>query len=117
MNSLLQLGLRDAASECAVDALRRQCDSCSGGGGDASVAYTQLLLDVVGREALPALSPTDFAQHMYHFFLPAFFAAFCCSCCRFILAASDQVSFSFVFHSRQQLVTGTRHAQRFQRPA
>ena len=64
MEGLFQLGLSDDASECVVDALRRHCESCSSSSGDASVPYTQLLLDIVGREALPALSPTDFAHQM-----------------------------------------------------
>jgi hypothetical protein len=65
MEGLNQLGLSDFASECVVDALRRHFESCVVSSGNDHVPYAQLLLDIVGREALPSLSPTDFAHQMY----------------------------------------------------
>ncbi len=60
-----QLGLSDFASNCVVDALRRHVESCVvSSNGSTSLPYTQLLLDIVGAEALPSLSPTDFALQM-----------------------------------------------------
>jgi hypothetical protein len=59
-----QLGLSDFASDCVVDALRRHVESCVMSSGSTSLPYTQLLLDIVGAEALPSLSPTDFALQM-----------------------------------------------------
>jgi hypothetical protein len=64
MEGLYQLGLSDVASECVVDALRRHFESCVVGSGNASLSYTQMLFDIVGREALPPISPTDFARQM-----------------------------------------------------
>ena len=64
MEALHQLGLSDSVSEFAVDALRRYIESCVVGSGNIVLSYTQLLLDIVGTEALPALSPTDFADQM-----------------------------------------------------
>jgi hypothetical protein len=64
MEGLHQLGLSDFASECVIDALRRHFESCVASSGNDCVSYAQLLLDIVGREALPSLSPTDFAHQM-----------------------------------------------------
>ncbi len=64
MEGLHQLGLSNSVSEFAIDALRRHMESCVIGSSNAVLSYTQLLLDIVGTEALPALSPTDFADHM-----------------------------------------------------
>jgi len=65
MEGLYQLGLCDFASECTIDALRRHFESCVIGSGSASLPYTQLMLEIVGEDALPSLSPTDFAHQMY----------------------------------------------------
>ena len=65
MEGLHQLGLSDFASECVVDALRRHFESCVVSSGNDHVPDAQLLLDIVGIEALPSLSPTDFAHQMY----------------------------------------------------
>ncbi len=64
MDGLNQLGLSDVASECVVDALRRHFESCVVGSGNDSLSYTQMLFDIVGREALPPITPTDFARQM-----------------------------------------------------
>jgi hypothetical protein len=64
MEGFHHLGLSESVSECAVDALRRYIESCGVGSGNVVLSYTQLLLDVVGAAALPALSPTDFADQM-----------------------------------------------------
>jgi hypothetical protein len=62
MEGLYQLGLCDFASQCVVDALRRHVESCTIGSG--SLSYAQFLLEIAGEEALPSLSPTDFAHQM-----------------------------------------------------
>jgi hypothetical protein len=64
MEGLRQLGLYDSVNECTIDALRRYSENCVVGSGNVVLSYTQLLLDILGTEALPALSPTDFAEQM-----------------------------------------------------
>jgi hypothetical protein len=61
---MLQLGLSDFASDCVIDAIRKHFESCAISSGDGVLSYTQLLLDIVGSDALPSLSPADFAHQM-----------------------------------------------------